>query len=251
MQTPALRKLLKSLGFEELAEHEGHLLVRSAKSQVVVPLREPLKPATLNRVESFSIRVGELAPPCDYPPEPRYAVKLEPIEDDYWLATVPARPGCLTQAKTLSKAVGRIRDALRLYDTETDPIEVDVKVDLPVLKDGLAAIEDARGEIDAAMGRVEAARGKVDEAEQKVEEALASVERAKAGVTEAEAGVGVAQAGVGEAEGALEERTRQVVEKLMDSGFEAKDAALLLGKTTREVSRLLKPRPAKKSESAD
>lgn len=249
MQTAALRKLLKGIGFVELAEHEGHVLVRSAKSQVVVPTLEPLKPATLSRIEGFSLLAREIAPPCDYPPQPRYEVKLESIDDDFWLATVPARPGCLTQAKTLSAAVERIRAALRLYDGETESIEVDVSIDLPVLKDGRAAIEAARGEIDAALERVEAARAKIGEAREKVDAALALVEEAKAGVAQAEAGVTVAQAGVGEAELALVERTRQVVERLMDAGFDAKDAALLLGKTTREVTRLLKSRPATASES--
>lgn len=240
MQTTPLRKLLKALGFEELAEHEGHVLLRSEKSQVVLPIRETLKPSALRRFESFSIRGTELAPPVAYPPEARFAVKLEEVEDQHWLATVPARPGCMTQAKTLSKAVERIHDALRLYDSETPSFELEVSVDLPIVHDGLAAIAEARGGIDAAHGKVEEARGKVEEAQQRVEEALALVEKAEAKVAEAEAGVGAAQAGIGEAEEALQDRTRQVVERLMLSGFDARDAALLLGKTPREISRLLK-----------
>src|SRR5690606_20835169 len=95
MQTPALRKLLKSIGFDEVAEREGHVLLRSDKKQVVLPIGEALKPTTLRRFETFSIRGDEVASPREYPAAPRYAVKLEQIEDEYWLATVPARPGCL------------------------------------------------------------------------------------------------------------------------------------------------------------
>ncbi len=50
MRTPALRKLLNGIGFVDLAEHEGHVLLRSAKSQVVLPIREALKPTTLSLV---------------------------------------------------------------------------------------------------------------------------------------------------------------------------------------------------------
>lgn len=239
MQTPALRKLLASLGFDEVAEHAGHVLLRSDKKQAVLPIREPLKPTTLRRFEGFSIRGGgEVAASFEYPPEPRFVVKLEQVEDEHWLATVPTRPGCLTQAKTLAKAVDRIQDALRLYHPETESFELDVSLDHPVLKDGLAAIEQARGEIGAA-------RGRVDEAQQQVEAAKAQLEEAKARLAQAEAGVTDAEAGVGEAEGGLEDRTGQVIERLMRAGFDARDAALLLGKTSREISRLLKARRAK------
>src|SRR5690606_5239400 len=52
MQTPALRKLLKSIGFDEVAEREGHVLLRSDKKQVVLPIGEALKPTTLRRFET-------------------------------------------------------------------------------------------------------------------------------------------------------------------------------------------------------
>ena len=37
----------------------------------------------------------------------------------------------------------------------------------------------------------------------------------------------------------------------MDNGFDAKDAALLLGKTNREISRLLRSRPATGESAAE
>lgn len=243
MQTPALRKLLKSLGFEEVAEHAGHVLLHSDRRQVVLPLFETLKPTTLRRFEEYSIRGGaQAATPFEYPPLERYAVKLEQVEDEFWFATVPERPGCLTQAKTLSKAVERIRDALRLYGAESDSFEVDLSLNHPVVLDGYDALEEARGEIEAA-------RGRVAKAEEQLEEAKALLEQAKARVAEAEAGVVAAEEGVDEAEAGLEARTAEVIERMMQAGFDARDAALLLGKTPREVSRLLKTRAKKKAES--
>lgn len=43
-----------------------------------------------------------------------YAVVIEKDEDGYFVASVPAIPGCHTQAKTLDKLMERIREAIEL-----------------------------------------------------------------------------------------------------------------------------------------
>ena len=46
---------------------------------------------------------------------PRYKVDIERDEDGYYVASVPALPGCHTQAKTLDQLMGRIQEAIGLY----------------------------------------------------------------------------------------------------------------------------------------
>jgi predicted RNase H-like HicB family nuclease len=50
-------------------------------------------------------------------PRPRktYTVRYELDETGWWLATVPAIPGCHTQARTLDQAEIRIREAMALF----------------------------------------------------------------------------------------------------------------------------------------
>lgn len=50
-------------------------------------------------------------------PRPRktYTVRYELDETGWWLATVPAIPGCHTQARTLEQAETRIREAMALF----------------------------------------------------------------------------------------------------------------------------------------
>jgi predicted RNase H-like HicB family nuclease len=50
-------------------------------------------------------------------PRPRktYTVRYELDETGWWLATVPAVPGCHTQARTLEQAETRIREAMALF----------------------------------------------------------------------------------------------------------------------------------------
>ena len=48
-----------------------------------------------------------------------YTVVIEKDEDGYFVASVPAIPGCHTQAKTLDKLMERIREAIELC-LETD-----------------------------------------------------------------------------------------------------------------------------------
>lgn len=44
----------------------------------------------------------------------QFKVVIERDEDGYFVATVPALPGCSTQAKTLTQLTDRVRDAIRL-----------------------------------------------------------------------------------------------------------------------------------------
>jgi antitoxin HicB len=44
----------------------------------------------------------------------RYAVVLEPGEDGWIVATVPAFPGCVTQGRTREEALVNAREALEL-----------------------------------------------------------------------------------------------------------------------------------------
>jgi len=44
----------------------------------------------------------------------QFKVVIERDEDGYFMATVPALPGCATQAKTLPQLTDRVRDAIRL-----------------------------------------------------------------------------------------------------------------------------------------
>ena len=53
----------------------------------------------------------------------RFKVIIEQSEDGYFVASVPALPGCYTQAKTLPELKKRIREAilLCLEVAQTDP----------------------------------------------------------------------------------------------------------------------------------
>ena len=44
----------------------------------------------------------------------QFKVVIERDEDGYFVASVPALPGCHTQAKTLPELTVRVRDAIRL-----------------------------------------------------------------------------------------------------------------------------------------
>lgn len=44
----------------------------------------------------------------------QFKVVIERDEDGYFVATVPALPGCFTQAKILPQLTDRVRDAIRL-----------------------------------------------------------------------------------------------------------------------------------------
>lgn len=53
----------------------------------------------------------------------QFKVLIERDEDGFFVASVPALPGCHTQAKTLAELHERIRDAIRLClsASKTDP----------------------------------------------------------------------------------------------------------------------------------
>lgn len=44
----------------------------------------------------------------------QFKVVIERDEDGYFVASVPALPGCFTQAKTSPELMNRVRDAIRL-----------------------------------------------------------------------------------------------------------------------------------------
>ncbi len=51
----------------------------------------------------------------------KFSVFIEQDEEGYYIATVPALPGCHTQAKSLDELLKRIKEAIELYlEEETD-----------------------------------------------------------------------------------------------------------------------------------
>ena len=44
-----------------------------------------------------------------------FDILIEEGEDGFFIASVPALPGCHTQAKSLDVLMRRVRDAIRLY----------------------------------------------------------------------------------------------------------------------------------------
>lgn len=74
-----------------------------------------------------------------------YTVLVEPGEDGYFIASVPALPGCLTEGKSVEEAIDMARDAIRGYleglvedgepiPEETGPakaVAVGIRVELP------------------------------------------------------------------------------------------------------------------------
>ena len=45
----------------------------------------------------------------------KFKVQMEQDEDGYWVATVPALPGCISQGRTRSEARRNIREAIELH----------------------------------------------------------------------------------------------------------------------------------------
>lgn len=45
----------------------------------------------------------------------KYTVVLERDEDGYFVASVPALPGCFTQGKTLEEVMSNAKEAIELY----------------------------------------------------------------------------------------------------------------------------------------
>ncbi len=44
----------------------------------------------------------------------QFKILIERDEDGFFIATVPALPGCSTQAKTMPELLNRVRDAIKL-----------------------------------------------------------------------------------------------------------------------------------------
>ena len=59
----------------------------------------------------------------------RFAVVIERDEDGYYVASMPALPGCHTQAKTLDELTDRIREAAELC-LETEGVSAEGKIEL-------------------------------------------------------------------------------------------------------------------------
>lgn len=56
----------------------------------------------------------------------KFKILIERDEDGYFVATVPALPGCVTQAKTLSELNERVREAIKLC-LEVAKINIDYR----------------------------------------------------------------------------------------------------------------------------
>jgi predicted RNase H-like HicB family nuclease len=51
----------------------------------------------------------------------KFSILIERDEDGYYVATVPALPGCHTQARSLDELMARTKEAIEAYlETETD-----------------------------------------------------------------------------------------------------------------------------------
>jgi predicted RNase H-like HicB family nuclease len=54
----------------------------------------------------------------------KFSVLVEKDEDGYYVATVPALPGCHTQAKSLDDLLERIKEAIEAYLEAEKDIEI-------------------------------------------------------------------------------------------------------------------------------
>jgi predicted RNase H-like HicB family nuclease len=61
----------------------------------------------------------------------KYTVVYERDEDGWWVAAVPAIPGCHTQGRTIRQARSRIREALSLYVDDAGTAELCEDIRLP------------------------------------------------------------------------------------------------------------------------
>ena len=56
-----------------------------------------------------------------------FSVVVERVEEGYYVASVPALPGCHTQARSLDKLMERIREAIELcLEVEREPVTSNV-----------------------------------------------------------------------------------------------------------------------------
>jgi predicted RNase H-like HicB family nuclease len=54
----------------------------------------------------------------------KFSVLVEKDEDGYYVATVPALPGCHTQAKSLDDLLERAKEAIEAYLEAEEDIEI-------------------------------------------------------------------------------------------------------------------------------
>jgi len=62
-------------------------------------------------------------------PERKFTVVIERDEEGYYVASVPALPGCHTQAKNLDSLMKRVREAIQLY-LDSEDISLDTQLEL-------------------------------------------------------------------------------------------------------------------------
>lgn len=82
-------------------------------------------------------------------------LKVEYARDEagWWVASVPAHPGCFTQGKTLRTAERRIREALGLFigPMKASRAELEAHVTAAPLAKALAPIAKARARVQSAQ----------------------------------------------------------------------------------------------------
>jgi predicted RNase H-like HicB family nuclease len=81
-----------------------------------------------------------------------YKVRYELDASGWWVATIPAVPGCHTQGKTIEQAEARIREALALFVPEKVAASADLAADIVLpaaTKKALRAAETRRAKADA------------------------------------------------------------------------------------------------------
>jgi predicted RNase H-like HicB family nuclease len=77
-----------------------------------------------------------------------YRVTLEPIEDGWWMASIPSVQGCRTQGRTITQAKRRLREALALFVDDADKAVFKAHLKLP--PDFESALQKYRSETKAA-----------------------------------------------------------------------------------------------------
>ena len=85
-----------------------------------------------------------------------------------WIATVPGVPGCHSYGPSISRALTRMREALRLWGVAPRELEIVFRIP-PELRGPLDAAADARMRADAA----------IDDAQRCLREAATALERAR------------------------------------------------------------------------
>jgi predicted RNase H-like HicB family nuclease len=58
----------------------------------------------------------------------KFTVVIEPDEEGYYVASVPALPGCHTQAKTLDTLMKRVREVIELCIEDGDGIDASLEL---------------------------------------------------------------------------------------------------------------------------